>query len=87
MRVRVCTLCCFSHVQLFVTLWTVVHEAPLSVGFFSQDYWNGLPWSPSGDFPDTGIEPMSSVAHALQAGSLPLNHHCGLWLLKFITFE
>ena len=28
----------FSHVQLFVTLWTVAHQAPLSVGFSRQEY-------------------------------------------------
>ena len=27
-----------SHVQLFVTLWTVAHQALLSVGFFRQEY-------------------------------------------------
>ena len=58
-----------------MTVWTVVHQDPLSVGFFSQEYWNGLPCSPPGDFPVTGIEPMSPVAHALQAGSLPVSHH------------
>ena len=34
--------CChFSHVRLFVTLWTVAHQAPLSMGFFRQEYCNG----------------------------------------------
>ena len=32
----------FSHVQLLVTLWTVAHQAPLSVGFFGQEYWSML---------------------------------------------
>ena len=32
-----------SHVQLFVTLWTVARQAPLSMGFFRQEYWNGWP--------------------------------------------
>ena len=32
-----------SHVQLFVTLWTVACQAPLSMGFFRQEYWNGWP--------------------------------------------
>ena len=31
--VRVCVLICFSHVQLFMTLWTVIHQAPLYMGF------------------------------------------------------
>ena len=35
--------CMLSHVQLFVTLWTAVHQAPPSMGFSRQEYWNGLP--------------------------------------------
>ena len=27
-------LSCFSHVQIFVTLWAVAQQAPLSMGFF-----------------------------------------------------
>ena len=46
----------FSRVQLFVTLWTVAHQTPLSKGFSRQEYWNGLPFLFSGDFPDPGIE-------------------------------
>ena len=42
-----------------VTLWTVAHQAPLSVGFFRQEYLNGLPFHPPGDLPDPGIEPVS----------------------------
>ena len=34
-----------SHVQLFVMLWTLAHQAPLSMGFSGQDYWSGLPFS------------------------------------------
>ena len=29
-------------VQLFVTPWTVAYQAPLSMGFSRQGYWNGL---------------------------------------------
>ena len=35
-------LSCFSHVQLFVTPWTVAHQAPLSMGFPRQEYWIGM---------------------------------------------
>ena len=49
----------FSHVQLFVMLWTVAHQASLSIGFSSQEYWNGLPYPSPGDLPDPGIEPTS----------------------------
>ena len=34
------TLSPFSHVQLFATLWTVACQAPLSMGFFRQEYWS-----------------------------------------------
>ena len=38
----------FSGVWLFVTPWTVAHLAPLSMGFFRQEYWSGLPFPPPG---------------------------------------
>ena len=69
-----CVLSHFSHVQLFATLWTVAHQAPLSMGFSSQEYWNGLLCPLPGALPDPGIEPTSSVAPSLEAGSLPLSH-------------
>ena len=52
-----CMVSHFSRVQLFVTLWTVAHQAPLSVGFSRQGYWSGLLCPPLGDLP--GIEPAS----------------------------
>ena len=57
-----------SHVRLFVTPWTVAHEAPISIEFSRQEYWSELPFSSPGDLPDPGIEPGSSV---LQADTLP----------------
>ena len=50
-------LSCFSHVRLFATLWTVAHQAPLSMGFSRQEYWSGLPCPPLGGLPNPGIEP------------------------------
>ena len=61
-----------SPVRLFVTLWTVTHQAPLSLRFSRQDYWSGLPCPPPGSISDPGIEPSSPVSPALQADSLPL---------------
>ena len=52
-------LSCFSHIRFFVTPWTVAHQAPLSMGFSRQDYWNGLPCPPPGDLPNPGIIPAS----------------------------
>ena len=57
-----------SCARLFVTPWTAVHQAPLSMRFSRQGYWSGLPFSSSGDLPNPGIEPGSPV---LQADSLP----------------
>ena len=42
-------LCCFSRVPLFVTLWPVSRQAPLTMGFSRQEYWNGLPCPPPGE--------------------------------------
>ena len=50
-------------VWLFVTPWTVAHQAPLSMGFFKQEYWNGLLCPPPGDLPDSGIKPSTRVSH------------------------
>ena len=41
---------------------TVAHQAPLSWGFFRQEYLNGLPFSPPGDLPDPGVKSMSPVS-------------------------
>ena len=38
-----------SRVHLFATPWTVACQAPLSMGFFRQEYWSGLPFPPPGD--------------------------------------
>ena len=57
-----------------MTPWTVAHQAPLSMGFFRQEYWSQLPFSSPGDLPDPGIEPASPVAPTLQVESLLLSH-------------
>ena len=64
MKVKVKSL---SHVQLFVTPWTVAHRAPLSMRFSRQEYWSGFPFPSPGDLPNPGIEPGSP---ALQADTL-----------------
>ena len=57
-----------SYVQLFATLWTVAHQAPLSVEFPRQESWSGLLLLPPGDLPDTGIKASSFVSPALAGG-------------------
>ena len=66
-----CMLSCFTHVWLFVILWTIVHQAPLPMGFPTQEYWNGVPCPPPGDLLGPGIEPASPALPALQVDSLP----------------
>ena len=61
-----------SRVQLFVTLWTVVHQAPPSMGFSRQGYWSGLPCpSPGTLFPAQGLNP--GLPHCRQT-MYPLSH-------------
>ena len=50
-----------SRVQLFATPWTVACQAPLSVRFSGQEYWNGLPFPSPGHLPDPGTEPVASA--------------------------
>ena len=48
----------FSLVKLFVTLWTVAGQPPLSMGFSRQEYWSGLLFPSPGDLPNSGIKPV-----------------------------
>ena len=59
---------CFSHVQLFATLWAVAYQAPLSMGFSRQEYWGGLSCPLPRDLPSPGIEPMSLTSPVLARG-------------------
>ena len=64
-------MCVLSHSVVshsFVIPWTVAHQAPLSIEFSRQEYWNGLPFHTPGDLPDPGIEPGSPVSPALACG-------------------
>ena len=54
-----------GRVQLFVTPWTVAHQAPLSMGFSRQECWSGWPSPPPGDLPNPGIESAFLMSSAL----------------------
>ena len=56
---------CFSCARLFVTLWTVARQAPLSMRFSRQEYWSGLPCPSPGDLPDPGMELKSLMSPTL----------------------
>ena len=58
-------LSCFSRAQLFATVRTIAHQAPLSMAFSRQEYWSGMPFSSPGDLPDPRIEPESFTFPAL----------------------
>ena len=58
----------FSRVRLLAMSWTVVRQAPLSLGFSRQKHWRGLPFPPPGDFPDPGISPGSLKSSLLAGG-------------------
>ena len=63
-----CVLSHFCCVLLFETLWTVARQAPLSMGFSTQEYWSGLSCPPLGDLPNSGIKPLSLMSAALAGG-------------------
>ena len=70
-HVYICKLSHFSHLWLFMTLWTVACQSPLSMEFPSQEYWSGLSCPPPGIFPIQGSNP--GLPHC-RADSLPLSH-------------
>ena len=69
-----------SRVWLFVTPWTVAHQAPLSVGFSTQEYCCGLPCPPPGDLSCSGIEPASCTSKQLLC-------HLAQWTLDFLELS
>ena len=69
-----------------MTLWTVAHQASLSMGFSRQEYWRRLPCPAPGDLPHPGIEPASPVDPALRVDSLPLSAR-EAWDLAYKTFQ
>ena len=98
----VCVCACVSVFSLsvrsdsFAASWTVACQAPLSVVFFRQEYWSGLPFPLPGDLPDPGIEPMYPMFPAL-AGRFSTTKSAGnpqpwysiyssLWLNNVQTF-
>ena len=61
-------LSCFSHAQLFATLWTVACWAPLSMGFSGQEYWSGLSFRSPADLPNPETEPVTLRSFVLAGG-------------------
>ena len=61
LNVEIHVLSRFGHVWLFVTPWTVAHQAPLSMEFSRQKYFSGLTFPSPGNLPDPGIELRSPI--------------------------
>ena len=63
--------CVLSHVQLFVTSWTVASQDPLFMDFSRQEYWSGLSFPSTGNLANPEMNPC--LLHPLhwQAVSLP----------------
>ena len=68
-------LSCFTWVPLFVTLWTVACQAPLSVGFSRQEHWSGLPCPPPEDLLEPGVKPASLNSSCIDRLALCHQHH------------
>ena len=65
-----------SCVRLLAALWTIICQAPLSMGFSRQEYWSGLPCPPPGDLPTPGMEPMPLKSPALAGGFFTARATC-----------
>ena len=84
---HVCVLSCFGHVQVFVTLWIIAHQALLSMGFSRQEYWSGLPCPPPGIFPTQRSNTcLLSLLHCRQI-LYALDHLGSLCVIIFPLFK
>ena len=73
-----CVLSLFHRVQLFATVWTIALQAPLSMGFYRQEYWSGLQFPSPTALPHPGTEPTSLISPASCHHKL---HISGSWVL------
>ena len=83
--------------RLTLTPRTVALEEPLSMGFFRQEYWNGLPFTLPGDLPDPGIKPAflgSALAgRFFTTAPITIKHkslgmkHCSFWIILHFSGE
>ena len=72
-----------SHVQLWVTPWTIALQALLSMGFNRQEYWRRLPFPSPGDLPDPGTKPKSP---ALQTHLCSFLRHINYLISGILAF-
>ena len=71
-------VCLVASDWLFVTLWTVTHQAPLSMEFFRREYLSGEPFSSLGDLltqeSNPGLPHCRQILYCLSVG-LPRWHY------------
>ena len=61
----------------FTTPWTIIHQAPLSMGFPRQEYWSVLPFPSPGDVLHPGMDQarISSIAGGFFTSEPPRKPH------------
>ena len=78
---------CHLFVWLFATPWSVVNQAPLSMEFPRQKYWNGYPFPSPGDIPDPGIKPGPPTFQADSSLSEPPKKSLALSIFSSYTIS
>ena len=63
--------CSVTQSCLTLSIRTVAHQVPLSMGFSRQKYWSEFPRPPPGDLPDPRIKPVSLMSPALAGRFFP----------------
>ena len=84
-----------DHLQLWCSCWVasvlsgslwlyepIAFQAPPSMGFSRQEYWNGSPCPPPGDLPDAGIKPKSLSSPALAGRVFITKLHLGRLIVR-----
>ena len=66
-----------------MTPWAVAYQAPLSMEFFRQEYWSGLPFPSPGDLPNPGVEHMTPT---LQVDSLSAEPQGSPRILEWVAY-
>ena len=74
----------FQSCRTLYDLWTVAHQAPVSMGLSRQEYWNGLPWPFSGYLPDSVIELVSLMSPTLAGGFFSAS---AIWEAQCISLD
>ena len=87
--VQLHVLSCFSGIQLFLTPWTLAHQAPLPMEFSRQEYWSGLLFHSPENLPNPGTKPTSPALAGrffITSTTWKALISCKHVLLIFITF-